>query len=96
MFTSKDFNPLNLQREKTLTIEELAKHNQESDCLVVVEGKVHNMTLFIEKHPGGAQVIKDHCGKDATQVFNDQKEAHDEYARNILKSMETGKTLQQS
>jgi cytochrome b involved in lipid metabolism len=52
------------------SMEEVAKHNTEADCWVVVEGQVLNVTNFLSSHPGGALAIVTFAGKDATEEFN--------------------------
>lgn len=52
-----------------MTIEEIAQHNTESDCYVVVDGLVYNVTDFIPQHPGGPEKIINACGTDATNIF---------------------------
>ena len=53
----------------TITIDEVATHNSPSDCWSVVDGKVYNLTDWIDKHPGGAVIIESLCGKDGTAGF---------------------------
>jgi len=51
------------------TWEEIASHNTAESCWIVVNGKVYDVTSYIDRHPAGAQTILDYCGKDATQAF---------------------------
>eukprot|EP01083_Nonionella_stella_P179266 635934_1 len=55
---------------KTISLPELAKHQQENDCWVAVEGRVYDVTKFLSDHPGGKKVLLKECGKDATKKFN--------------------------
>ncbi len=52
-----------------LTLAEVAKHNSSSDCWVVVEDGVYNVTSLIDTHPGGREAIIQYCGTNATEVF---------------------------
>merc|ERR1719476_221441 len=52
------------------TMEEVAKHTSKSDCWVVVNGQVLNVTNFLSEHPGGELAILTFAGKDATEEFN--------------------------
>merc|ERR1719166_887425 len=52
------------------TLEEVAKHTSKSDCWVVVNGQVLNVTNFLSEHPGGELAILTFAGKDATEEFN--------------------------
>ncbi|KAF4659159.1 hypothetical protein FOL46_006701, partial [Perkinsus olseni] len=52
------------------TMEEVAKHNTDSDCWVVLNGEVLDVTEFLPEHPGGKLAIMTFAGKDATKEFN--------------------------
>ncbi|KAH8081967.1 FMN-dependent dehydrogenase-domain-containing protein [Filobasidium floriforme] len=52
-----------------ISMSEVEKHNKPGDLWVVIEGKVWDMTEFIEDHPGGKAPILRHAGKDATKIF---------------------------
>merc|ERR1740138_243827 len=53
-----------------IPMEEVAKHTTKTDCWVVVDGQVLNVTKFLGEHPGGELAILTFAGKDATEEFN--------------------------
>lgn len=52
------------------TLAEIAKHNKDNDCWVVVNGLVVDATSFLSDHPGGKMAIMAFAGRDATEEFN--------------------------
>ncbi|KAI0734195.1 peroxisomal acyl-CoA-dehydrogenase [Fomitopsis betulina] len=56
---------------RTLTREEVAKHNTEGDLWVIIDSKVYDLTKFRSLHPGGASVLLEEGipGQDATEAF---------------------------
>eukprot|EP00301_Raphidiophrys_heterophryoidea_P018117 c3109_g1_i1.p1 GENE.c3109_g1_i1~~c3109_g1_i1.p1 ORF type:complete len:640 (+),score=180.72 c3109_g1_i1:1-1920(+) len=55
---------------KSYTLTDVAKHDKESDCWVVVNGEVLDVTKFMHEHPGGKKAILLYAGKDASEEFN--------------------------
>lgn len=53
--------------EKEFTMEEVAKHNKKDDLWIVVKGVVMDVSNWLDEHPGGAQALFSHMGKDATE-----------------------------
>merc|ERR1719246_407481 len=53
-----------------LSMDEVAKHSTKEDCWVVLYGKAYDLTKFGRVHPGGAALIFDNAGKDATALFD--------------------------
>ena len=49
---------------------EIIKHNHAKDCWVVLHGKVYDLTLFLDKHPGGKDAILKYAGTDGTDGFD--------------------------
>jgi cytochrome b involved in lipid metabolism len=38
---------------KTITLAECQEHMSDKDCWLVIEGKVYDVTPFLDEHPGG-------------------------------------------
>ncbi|CAL9732047.1 L-lactate dehydrogenase (cytochrome) [Monosporozyma unispora] len=57
------------QSKKLITPNEVSKHNTPDDCWVVIDGKVYNLTEFINIHPGGPLILKLNAGMDVTAIF---------------------------
>ena len=38
------------------TVEDVLEHNSASDCWIIINKKVYNVTSWIPRHPGGEQV----------------------------------------
>lgn len=55
---------------RDITAAEVAKHNKDDDCWVIVNGEVLDVTKFLPDHPGGKKAILLFAGKDATEEFN--------------------------
>lgn len=63
---------------------------QNGKALVAVAGVVHDVTAFINEHPGGKTLISSAIGKDATAMFNGGVYMHSNAAHNLLSSMRVG------
>lgn len=52
---------------RSLSLEEIAAHNTEQDCWMVIEGKVYDLTDYLPKHPTPAAILIPWCGGEATE-----------------------------
>ena len=50
--------------------DEVARHATASDCWVIIDDRVFDVTEFLEEHPGGKHVILSRAGTDATQAYD--------------------------
>ncbi|KAM7278032.1 hypothetical protein ACFE04_005166 [Oxalis oulophora] len=57
--------------QKVIDLSQVAKHNSKKDCWFVVNGKVLDVSSFMEEHPGGEEVLLESAGKDATKEFDE-------------------------
>lgn len=48
---------------------EVRNHTSKDDLWLLIDGKVYDVTPFLDLHPGGGQLIADAAGKDATSLF---------------------------
>ena len=51
------------------TREEVAKHNKPEVLWIIIDNVVLDLTKFVQFHPGGATVLHDVAGQDATGMF---------------------------
>jgi cytochrome b involved in lipid metabolism len=80
-----------------LNIAEVAKHNQTSDCYMVINNKVYNLSDYASSHPGGTRMIQNYCGKEATQAFDTKggrRSGHSSYANKLLNTYYVGDFVQ--
>lgn len=77
---------------ETLTMAEVAEHDNPQSCWLVIEGNVYDVTEYARHHPGGNAILQG-CGKDATQLFNNRPGTgtpHSQKARKQLPSYQIG------
>ncbi len=55
---------------KTYTLTEVATHGAEANCYTAINGKVYDLSAWINKHPGGDKAILSICGKDGSMAFS--------------------------
>lgn len=53
-----------------VTTAELKQHKIKADCWTCINGKVFNITPYIDFHPGGEKEIMKCAGSDGTFLFN--------------------------
>lgn len=75
-----------------LTASEVAKHNQATDCWIIINNSVYQVTEYLTLHPGGASIIIPYCGADATVVYDtkDGRGSHSGQANQDLSSLKLG------
>ncbi|KAG7101065.1 Cytochrome b5 like protein [Verticillium longisporum] len=71
------------------TAKEVAAHNTRDDCWMIIQGQVYDVTKYIHDHPGGADVLIDAAGQDATVEFDNA--GHSEDAFEIMAEYHLGK-----
>lgn len=76
--------------QKQFTREEIEKHDNDSDCWIVVDGKVYDATSVLAWHPGGKAAITAHAGKAHQETSDEFASIHDDFAYQKLKECALG------
>jgi nitrate reductase (NAD(P)H) len=76
--------------QKQFTREEIEKHDTNSDCWIVVDGKVYDATSVLAWHPGGKAAITSHAGKVHQETTDEFASIHDDFAYQKLKECVLG------
>ncbi|XP_004490217.1 cytochrome b5 [Cicer arietinum] len=69
-------------------IQDASNHNTKDDCWIIVDGKVYDVTQYLDDHPGGDDVILAATGRDATEDFEDA--GHSKSARELMEQYYIG------
>ena len=68
---------------RKISLDEVKLHHKDEDCWLIIKGKVYDVSSYMAKHPGGADLLKDNSnGKDATEDYEDAD--HTKRAREML------------
>lgn len=52
-----------------ISLSEVAWHDTADNCWLAIEDFVYDCTEFLDSHPGGADVLLEYAGRDATLAF---------------------------
>ncbi|CAG8025608.1 unnamed protein product [Penicillium nalgiovense] len=74
--------------DKVFSVADVAAHKDRTDLWVIIHGKVYDLTKYVRDHPGGADVLYDVAGLDATEAYDEV--GHSEDADEIMKTFMIG------
>ncbi|KAL1873924.1 fatty acid alpha-hydroxylase [Diaporthe australafricana] len=75
----------------TLLPDDVALHTTPQTCYVTKNGRVYDVTDFLNSHPGGSDLVLDYGGKDISEIFQDEgSHAHSEAASEVLEACLVG------
>jgi len=55
--------------KKYFTAKDVAPHNKHEDCWLIIDGKVYDLTSYVDKHVGGDAILRN-AGKDSSKGFH--------------------------
>jgi L-lactate dehydrogenase (cytochrome) len=56
-------------QQRLIPVDEVAQHSALNDLWIVIDGTVYDVTAFAPDHPGGANILLQHAGRDATAAY---------------------------
>jgi len=71
----------------TYTKTEVSSHNKMTDCWLIVQNIVYDVTPYLPKHPAGSRIIEQRCGMEVTGIF---ASIHSNRAWNLLTDYKVG------
>lgn len=85
-------SPISNTSTSAHTVSEIATHNTASNCWLIINNNVYDVSTYLVQHPGGISVVTPYCGKEATQAFNTQggRGSHSNTAKNLLTTFQVG------
>jgi len=72
---------------------EVAKHNTDASCWIVIDKEVFDVTAYIAKHPAPKVILKKSCGTDVSEHYKTKKglgEKHSDKANEEKTKMKIG------
>ncbi len=63
-------NHLSQGKQREYSKEEIAKHNKDEDCWIILFDDIYDVSKFMKDHPGGKDSIMLFAGQDATEQFD--------------------------
>lgn len=76
------------------TREEISKHNSKSDCWIIVDNEVYDITVAVQDHLRYQYPLDPWCGKEASKAWHNKdgkNKAHSRKAQLMLKELRKGK-----
>ncbi|KAJ8634291.1 hypothetical protein MRB53_027627 [Persea americana] len=72
-----------MEKQKVFSQSEVSLHSSKNDCWLIINGRVYDVTKFLDEHPGGDKVLVDASADgDASDAFEDV--GHGTAARSIM------------
>ncbi|KAK5205950.1 hypothetical protein LTR20_001096 [Exophiala xenobiotica] len=56
---------------RQISVSEISQHDTDTDCWIVVDNQVWDITKFAPEHPGGPGIIYKYAGRDATKAYSE-------------------------
>ena len=55
---------------RSYSASEVARHNSKESLWVVNKDKVYDVTDFVQRHPGGEEVLQEYAGQNVSEIMS--------------------------
>eukprot|EP01060_Flectonema_neradi_P036128 TRINITY_DN6873_c4_g1_i1.p1 TRINITY_DN6873_c4_g1~~TRINITY_DN6873_c4_g1_i1.p1 ORF type:complete len:472 (+),score=75.60 TRINITY_DN6873_c4_g1_i1:81-1496(+) len=89
-------NPISTNEKanlKEVSWREVAKHNTKGDCWIIVDDIAYDLTGYVDKHPGGSELMLTFAGREATYAFRTYHALSKEIAEEKLRYFAIAKVI---
>lgn len=89
----KKASPSALAGRRELTRKEVAAHASVTDCWMIIDRTVYDVTSYLPMHPAPPAVLSPWCGQDATQAYRQKGgrgRSHSDVADELLATFSIG------
>lgn len=78
--------------DRSITVAELARHAQQADCWMAINGQVYDFTAYMPQHPAEPSLMLAWCGKEASEAYRTKTKGrpHSPYADQLLPKYRIG------
>lgn len=83
--------------EKTYRAEQVSQHKNKSDCWLIIDGGVYDVTDYVARHRDFDYDIAKHCGSESSKLWKEKPEtgeAHSRKAERLLKKYRIGRLME--
>jgi cytochrome b involved in lipid metabolism len=88
------YGPAFADNEQVFTREAVSTHNVKTDCWIIIDGVVYDITPAMKDHLRYKYELDPWCGKEATQAWETKDgkgKAHSRKAQLMLKNLQKGR-----
>lgn len=75
---------ISVEQMESYSLADVEMHATQDSCRAAIDGKVYDLTNWVNKHPGGADKIVAICGTDATEAFANQHDAQEKPENQLM------------
>lgn len=82
------------EEDQVFTRDAVSKHNVKTDCWIIIDGSVYDITAALKDHLRYKYELDPWCGKEATQAWETKDgkgKAHSRKAQLMLKNLHRGR-----
>ncbi|XP_063974032.1 cytochrome b5-like isoform X2 [Diachasmimorpha longicaudata] len=86
-------SPASSSKVRLFTRYEVSRHDETDETWIIIHNSVYDVTDFLAKHPGGADLLIEQSGLDASDPF--ENVGHSSDARQMMEKYKIGEVVEE-